>query len=59
MIYYPEEESRIRDKVKVVSELSIYATKKELIDATAVDKSNLASKRDFFALRKWSWQTWY
>ena len=52
MIYYPEEESRIRDKVKVVSELSIYATKKELIDATAVDKSNLASKRYFFALRK-------
>ena len=34
MSYYPELESHIRDKIKVVMHLSNYATKKELDHAT-------------------------
>ena len=34
MSYYPELDSDIRDKVKVVLDLSNYATKKELDQAT-------------------------
>ena len=34
MSYYPEPDSHIRDKVKVVLDLSNYATKKELKHAT-------------------------
>ena len=37
MSYYPEPDSHIRDKVKVVSDLSNYATQKELEHATGVD----------------------
>ena len=37
MIYYPEPDSHIRDKVKVLLDLSYYATKKELDLATGVD----------------------
>ena len=37
MHYYPEPDSHIRDKVKVVLDLWSYASKKELIDATGVD----------------------
>ena len=37
MNYYPEQDSHIRDKVKVVLDLSNYATKKELDHATGVD----------------------
>ena len=36
MSYYPEQDSDIRDKVRVVSDLSNYATKKELDRATDV-----------------------
>ena len=43
MSYYPEPDSRIRDKVKVVLELSNYETNKELYDAAVVDISHLAS----------------
>ena len=46
MSYYPEPESHIRDKVKVVLDLSSYATKKELDHATDVDTSHLAAKKD-------------
>ena len=39
MSYYLEPDSNIRDKVKVVLDLSSYATKKELEDATGIDTS--------------------
>ena len=42
--------SHIRHKVKVVFDLTNYATKK-LKDATGVDTSNLAVKSDFIALK--------
>ena len=48
MSYYPESDSHIRDKIKVVLDLSNYATKKEL---DHVDMSNLAAKKDFLALK--------
>ena len=51
MNYYPEPHSEIIDKVKVVLELSNYATKKELEHATGVDTSDLAAKSDFIALK--------
>ena len=51
MSYYPEPDSHIRDKVKVILDLSNYVTKKELHNATGVDTSNLAVKRDFIALK--------
>ena len=47
MSYYPEPDSHIRDKVKVVLNLSNYATKKKLEHATGVDTSGLASKKLF------------
>ena len=51
MIYYPEQDSHIRDKVKVVFNLSIYATKKELDHVTGVDTSDLATDKDFTTLK--------
>ena len=51
MSYYPEPESHIRDKVKVVLDLSNYATKKELDHATGVNTSDLAAEKDFIALK--------
>ena len=51
MNYYQEPDNIIRGKVKVVLDLSNYATRKELKDATGVDASNLAAKRDFIALK--------
>ena len=51
MGYCPEQDSHIRNKVKVVLDLSNYATKKELYHATGVDISNLAAKKDFIALK--------
>ena len=49
--YYPEPGSHIRDKLKVVLDLSNYATKKKLDYATGVDTSDLATKKDFIALK--------
>ena len=46
MSYYPEIDSPISDKVKVVLDLSSYATKKELDHATGVDTSDLAAKKN-------------
>ena len=40
MSYYPEPDSHIRYKVKVVLDLSNYTTKKELDHATEVDTSD-------------------
>ena len=51
MIYYPEPDSHIRDKVKVVLDLSNDITKKELDHATRVDTSNLAAGKDFITLK--------
>ena len=51
MSYYLETESHIRDKVKVVLDLSNYATKKELEHATGIDTSDLAAKKDFTTLK--------
>ena len=51
MSYYPEPDSHIRDKVKVVLDLSNCATKKELGHAAGVDTSDLAAKKDFIALK--------
>ena len=48
---YPEPESHIRDKVKVVLDLSSYAIKKELEHAIGVDISDLAAKKDLVALK--------
>ena len=36
MSYYPEQDSYVRDKVKVVLDLTNYATKKELENVTEV-----------------------
>ena len=41
MSYYPEPDTHIRDKVKVVLDLSNYATRKELERVTDVDTSDL------------------
>ena len=46
MRYYPEPHSHIKEKVKVVLELSNYATKTELKDTKGAGTSNLAAKRD-------------
>ena len=51
MSYYPEPDSHIRDKVKVVLDLSNYVTKKELEHATCIDTSDSAAKKDFIALK--------
>ena len=49
MAYYPEPDSHIRDKVKLVLNLLNYPIKKELGHATGVDTSNLAAKKGFIA----------
>ena len=51
MSYYPEPDSHIRDKVKVVLDLSNYATKKELDHATGTDTSDLDAKKDCIAFK--------
>ena len=50
MSYYPEPGSHIKDKVKVVLDLSNCALE-TLNDATGVDKSNLDAKRGSIALK--------
>ena len=51
MSYYPEPDSHIRNKRKVVLDLSNYTTIKELENVTGVYTSNLSAKSDFIALR--------
>ena len=51
MSYYPETGCHIRDKVKVLLDLTNYATKKELEHGPGADTSNLAAKSDFIALK--------
>ena len=50
MSYYPGPDVHIRDKVKVVLDLSNYSTNKELEHATGVNISDLAAKKYFVAL---------
>ena len=51
MRHYPEPDSHIKDKGKVVLDLSNYATKKELEHATGVETSDLAAKKHIIALK--------
>ena len=51
MSYYPEPDSHIRDNVKVVVDLSHYATKKELNDPTGANRSNLIAEGNLIALK--------
>ena len=51
MSYYPEPDSHITDKVKVLLALSNYATKKELEHATGIDTSDLTAKKYLVALK--------
>ena len=51
MSYYQENDSHIRDKVKVVLNLSKYAAKKEVDQATIIDPADLGVKKDFIAFR--------
>ena len=51
MSYYPKPDSYIRDKVKVVLDVSNYATKRDLKYATEGETSNLATQSDFIALK--------
>ena len=51
MLFYPESDSHIRDKVKVVLDFSNYATRKEFKHVTGIDRSDLAAKKDFIALK--------
>ena len=51
MIYYAEPDSYIRGKVKEALDLSNYATKNKLKDATAVETSNLTAKSNFIPLK--------
>ena len=51
MGYYPEPDSHIKNKIKVILNLSNYATKKKLKNAASVETSDLAAKKDFIALK--------
>ena len=51
MSCYPERGSHIRDKLKVVLDLSNYATKKEVEHAAGVETSDVAPKKDVIALK--------
>ena len=52
MIYHPEPDSHIRDKVKVVLlDLWNYAAKEKVEHATGIDTSDLTAKRDLIALK--------
>ena len=51
MNYYPEPNSHIRKKVKVVLYMSNYALKKELEHAAGIDASDLGAKKDFIVLK--------
>ena len=50
MWYYPKPNSHIRDKVKLVLDLSSYANIKNYEHATCVETFNSTAKKDFAAL---------
>ena len=51
MSFYPKPYSHIRDKDKIVLDLSNYATNKELDHATGADTPDLAAQKDVIALK--------
>ena len=51
MSYYSKPNSHNRDKVKVILDLSNYVTRKDLEQVTGIDTFDLASKKDFIALK--------
>ena len=51
MSYYPEPDSHVRNKIKVILDLSNYATNKELEHTTETDTSDLTAKKDVIALK--------
>ena len=51
MSYYPEPDSHIRDKGKIVLDLASYTTKKELEHDTRFGTFDLVAKKDFIALK--------
>ena len=51
MSFYPKPYSHIRDKDKIVLDLSNYATNKELDHATGADTSDLAARKNVIALK--------
>ena len=51
MSYYPELKSHIRDKVKVVLDLSSYSTKKRIRSCYRCWYIDLAAQKDFIALK--------
>ena len=51
MIYYSEPDSHIRDKVQIMVDLTNNAIEKELDHAKGVGTFDLASKKDFIALK--------
>ena len=51
MSYYLEPVSHIRDKVKVVLDLSNYTAKNQLEHTTDIDTSDLAAKKDLIDLK--------
>ena len=51
MSHYPEPDNYIRDKVKVVLNLSNYAIKKELDHATGVNTFDLPAKKILLPLK--------
>ena len=51
MSYYQEKDSHIRDKVKVILNLSKYAAKKEVDQATIIDPADFDANKDFIAFR--------
>ena len=51
MTYYPEPDSHIRDKVKMILDLSSNATKKRVITSTGTGTSDLAVKENFIPLK--------
>ena len=51
MSCYAEPDSHIRDKVKVVLDLSNYGTKNKLDQAAGVETSDLAAKKIFYCFK--------
>ena len=51
MNYYPEPESHIRDKVKVVLDMSVHLEKKGSEHATDIYTSDLAAKYNYVDLK--------
>ena len=51
MSYYPEPNSHIRSKVKVVLGVTNYATKKESEYATDIETSDSAAKKRFYCFQ--------